>query len=371
MNHWPNVPQPILDSAAAGEEALLAAIRQRGGTPIAVGKTSTFLFVGEAEAVGLHHWMDVFRPLPPFQRIPGTPLWALTVELPERSRIEYKLSVKRHGRRRLLLDHLNPRRARDPFGTNSLVTGPGYVRPAWSLPADSVPAGTLEDIEIKSAAFGDTRIARLYLGPGIDRAAPVPLLIAHDGSEYVEFAALTAVLDNLIDAGELPPLACALSDPGERNREYTGDDRHAAHLVDELIPAVAGKVLVDPQRRVCLGASLGGVASLHAAWSYPEAFSGLILQSGSFVRALGGRHRRGPVFIPVVRFMREFESRPRPLPRRVHVSCGRFDGLIADNRLMASELRTRGVEVGYDEAPDGHNWENWRDRLRAGLLHTL
>ena len=22
---------------------------------------------------------------------------------------------------------------------------------------------------------------------------------------------------------------------------------------------------------------------------------------------------------------------------------------------------------GYEEARDGHNWENWRDRLRSGL----
>jgi len=370
MNHWPTVPQPILDSAAAGDDSLLAAIRERGGTPLEDGRSSTFLFVGEAEAVGLHHWMDVFRPLPPFERVPGTPLWALTVQLPEESRIEYKLSIKRHGRRRLVLDHLNPRRARDPFGTNSLVTGPGYVRPEWSLPADSVPAGTLQSIEIESAAFGDTRTARLYLPRGVDRQ-PIPLLIAHDGSEYAEFASLTVVLDNLIDAGDLPPLACVLSDPGDRNREYTADERHAAHIVDELIPAVAERVSLDPRRRVCLGASLGGVASLHAAWLYPGVFSGLVLQSGSFVTALGGRNRRGPVFAPVVEFMREFRSQRRPLPPRIHISCGRFDGLIVENRVMASLLRAGGAEVGYDEAPDGHNWENWRDRLRAGLFHTL
>ena len=26
-----------------------------------------------------------------------------------------------------------------------------------------------------------------------------------------------------------------------------------------------------------------------------------------------------------------------------------------------------GMEVRYVEARDGHNWENWRDRLREGL----
>jgi enterochelin esterase family protein len=133
---------------------------------------------------------------------------------------------------------------------------------------------------------------------------------------------------------------------------------------------VAKQVTIDPERRIVLGASLGGVASLHAAWRHPGVFSALILQSGSFVAALGGRHRRGPVFAPVVSFMMEFAAEPGPLPERIHVSCGRFDGLIADNRALVAQLNERDVDVGFEEAPDGHNWENWRDRLRAGLIHA-
>ena len=29
--------------------------------------------------------------------------------------------------------------------------------------------------------------------------------------------------------------------------------------------------------------------------------------------------------------------------------------------------RPTGMAVHYTEARDGHNWENWRDRLREGL----
>jgi enterochelin esterase family protein len=370
MNLLPVVPQPILDAARADRERLPAAIHDAGGSPLQEGRTTTFLYVGEAEAVGLHHWMDTFPRLPPFTRYPGTDLWTLTVELPERSRIEYKLSIKGPGRRRLVLDHLNPRRARDPFGTNSVVTGPLYERPDWSLPRPDVVAGTLRDIEIESMVFGDTRRARLYL-PAKPGSTPLPLLVAHDGSEYAEFAALTVVLDNLIDAGELPALACVLSDPHDRTAEYAGEDRHADHLVHELVAAVADIVSIDPGRRVAVGASLGGVASLHAAWRHPGAFSGLILQSGSFVTALGGPHRRGRVFAPVVDFMGAFLPDPGPLPGRIHLSCGRFDGLAADNRALVHRLEEHGLEVVYEEVPDGHNWENWRDRLRAGLVHTF
>jgi enterochelin esterase family protein len=34
---------------------------------------------------------------------------------------------------------------------------------------------------------------------------------------------------------------------------------------------------------------------------------------------------------------------------------------------MVPFFREIGMDVRYVEAKDGHNWENWRDRLREGL----
>jgi enterochelin esterase family protein len=30
-------------------------------------------------------------------------------------------------------------------------------------------------------------------------------------------------------------------------------------------------------------------------------------------------------------------------------------------------LQQSGMQVRFSESRDGHNWENWRDRLREGL----
>jgi enterochelin esterase-like enzyme len=370
MNASSPVPQPILVAAGEGRDQARRAIRTAGGSPLQAGRNTTFVFVGDVEEVGLHHWMDIFPHTPPMHRHEGTDLWSITIDVPERSRIEYKLSVLDKGHRRLILDPLNRRRARDPFGTNSVVTGPMYERPEWSLPRIDVPSGSFTDIPIESAAFGDRRTVRLYC-PAMDGNTSLPLLVAHDGSEYVEFAALSVVLDNLIARGDIPPVACVLSDPGDRRREYTGDDRHADHIVEEVLPAIALAQPIDTGAIVAMGASLGGVASLHLADRHPGVFSGLVLHSGSFVTRLGGRFRRGPVFAPVVAFMEGFTPEPGDLPHLVHMSCGRFDGLVHDNRVLAARLSDLGVDVAYDEVEDGHNWENWRDRLRTGLRHVF
>ena len=50
------------------------------------------------------------------------------------------------------------------------------------------------------------------------------------------------------------------------------------------------------------------------------------------------------------------------------MSCGIYESLIYENRSLVPLLhRARACSVRYVEARDGHNWENWRDRLREAL----
>jgi len=123
-----------------------------------------------------------------------------------------------------------------------------------------------------------------------------------------------------------------------------------------------------PSSRGLMGASLGAVASLSAAWRYPGTFGRLLLQSGSFAFTdIGDRNARGPLFDPIVALMNHYRADPIPMAERVFVSCGMYESLIYENRSLVPLLTATGMEVRYVEARDGHNWENWRDRLREGL----
>ena len=84
-----------------------------------------------------------------------------------------------------------------------------------------------------------------------------------------------------------------------------------------------------------------------------------------------GEHDRGPVFDPVVRFVNAFRTAPGRPTEQAFVSCGVYESLIYYHRAMVPLLQDAGVQVRAREANDGHNWENWRDRLREGLSYLF
>ena len=117
-----------------------------------------------------------------------------------------------------------------------------------------------------------------------------------------------------------------------------------------------------------MGASFGAVASLSRPCAAPETYGSLLLMSGSFVFTdIGTDHGGGPVFDPVVKFVNQYRSRPTQVADRLFVSCGVYEPLIFPNRSMVPTFESAGMTVRYVEARDGHNWENWRDRLRDAL----
>ncbi len=217
---------------------------------------------------------------------------------------------------------------------------------------------------------GGSRSIRVYLPERVREVSRYPLLIAHDGPDFVRYSDLRTVLDNLIYRLEIPPLIVVLTESPERLTEYAGDPRHAQHLVEEVLPLIQSRLPVDddPASRGLLGASFGAVASLSTAWRYPGVFGRLLLLSGSFAFSdIGTHHERGPVFDPVVRFVNAFRDDPGRPSEKIFLSCGIYESLIYENRSMLPLLQGTGMEIRYVEARDGHNWENWRERLREGL----
>ena len=58
-------------------------------------------------------------------------------------------------------------------------------------------------------------------------------------------------------------------------------------------------------------------------------------------------------------------DRTRPNPAQ-HVGMGPLK-VVTHPLRCETPLRRSGMRLRYRESRDGHNWENWRDRLRESL----
>ena len=334
--------------------------------PIVEGTQVTFVYRGPAHGVFLQHWIRALPSQQPFHAMPGTDLWHLTLELPRQSRIEYKLGLEPG---QLIRDPLNPHEALDPFGANSVVHTEGYETPDWTQPDPEARVGEIREHMLPSRAFGDHRPVQVYVPARYRERRRYPLLVVHDGADFLRFAALQTVLDNLIHRLEIPPLVCALTSSPDRLNEYADDERHARFLVDELLPTMEESYSLrnDAGSRGLLGSSFGAVAALSTGWRRPGVFDRMCLLSGSFLFTDIGEHDGGPAFDRVVEFMRAFRREPGHPARQVFVGCGVYEPMIYYNRSLIPLLQSTGMRVRFVEARDGHNWQNWRDRLREGL----
>jgi enterochelin esterase family protein len=246
----------------------------------------------------------------------------------------------------------------------------GYAVPAWVHHDPEARPGELVEGSVHSAALGRDQPLTTYLPARFDRRLRYPLLVVHDGSDYLHYAAMKTVLDNLIHRLDVEPLIAVFIPPGDRLTEYANHGPHARFVARELLPLLAERFpLLDvPEGRCLMGSSFGGIASLSTAVRHPGVFGSLLLQSASLVFTdIGFEHGGGPAFDPVVRFVNRYRSNPTRPVDRIAMSCGVYEPLITPNRSMVPVFRGAGMTVRYTEARDGHNWENWRDGLRDSL----
>jgi enterochelin esterase-like enzyme len=346
----------------------------RQDVPIVEGGRCTFLYRGEVDEVRLIHRIFGLPERIPLRRLPGTDLWYVVVELPEGSRIEYQLEVARGEQSERINDPMNRRLAHSPLGSSSVCYARGYEVPKWTQPDPVSRSGSLIDLVVPSRALRRDCQVTLYLPARFRRTSRYPLLIAHDGGDYLRYASATTVLDNLIHQLDVAETIVAFVSPGDRLVEYANSAAHARYLTAELVPRLESELPLAavPSARCLMGASLGAVAALSTAYRYPGSYGSLLLQSGSFVFTdIGNDHGGGPAFEPVVRFVNRYRAAPRRVAERVFVSCGVYEPLIIRNRSMVPTFEAAGMAVRYVEARDGHSWENWRDRLREGLSWIL
>jgi enterochelin esterase family protein len=337
--------------------------------PIVEDSCVTFVYRGQADAVVLEHWIYGLPSAQPFTRMRDSDIWFLIQEVPEGSRIEYRFVVVRRGKREFLLDPLNEHQTENPSGRTSVLHAKGYEYPEWAENDPEAREGTFEEITVPSEAFGDKRRLDIYVPARFRTSRRYPLLIVFDGWNFLNFASLKTVLDNLIYRLEVAPMIVALLDNVDWRKEEVADPIRARFVAEELVPALEDRYPINPRRsaRGLMGASYGALGALAVAWRHPGVFERVLLQSCSFAFPKEADYDLPSAVDPVVDFVSAFPDDAGRPAERVFLSCGVYESRIHENRSLLTLLQAAKVHVRYVEPKDGHNWGNWRDRLREGL----
>jgi len=203
---------------------------------------------------------------------------------------------------------------------------------------------------------------RLHEIGGTTRAR---VLVVLDGPEYQKQMRLVTLLRRLVERGEVKPHRVALVTPEERMETYSASAAYARSLATELEP-LAG-------RRVGIGASLGGLALLHAQRTQPHLFAGLFLQSGSyFRRRTDSQEARFGRFARVDRFVGGvLNGRGEPSPVPATITCALDEENYENNAAVAKALAQQGYPVDFHAARGGHDWPTWRRALESYLPPLL
>ncbi len=347
------LPDPGRRDAAL--DALWDSLQAAGRFPFVCGDSVAFLWRGEAGTVTFCGDFDGWQPTPPRAlRLGASDVWRQEEVFPADARLDYK--IVRDGA--WLLDPRNPRTQRGGFGDNSELRMPAYVPSPWVERRPDVPQGHVAITNLASAALGYTVAYGVYLPAGGDTLRNLPVIYVTDGQEYADprMGSMTIVLDNLIAAGAIRPVAAVFIDPrvGGRNlraEQYVLNPAFLAFVITELVPAVerTWPVSRDRRDRAILGTSLGGVNSAWFALQAPDVFGHAAIQSPAC-------HVRDGAIVDLY----------RQAPRRdvdLFLSWGTQHDFGEDTARFRRVLADKGWTVRELEVDEGHSWGSWRAQL--------
>lgn len=380
-------PQAVLALAKAGRGPV---VELAGG---ARGYDVTFVFSGRRRAprdVGL------FCPALPggFARLQdlGGGVFANTTRLPSGTRVPYhfcldpparldsaRLAALARSPEGRQIDYLNPDfdqislRGLRMRIVDSLLVLPGAPQAPPAGPRPDVPAGSLEELTIRSRELGRSKEIVIHHPAARLTDGPHPLVLLLQGNEEWQGKAF---LDNLMSSGQVPPFtAVVLTERSvtARLRDFTSGAAHSRFITSELWPALAERDLTAGPAVAVAGYSAGGLAAAALAADEPGLFPRLAVISGALHLAPGTDPQRGDA--GAARLLDRFRQQDA-VPLRAYLATGWYEdawdpGIQASTTELAGVLSARGTDVRFDTGPTGHDTVSARAYLAEGLRWLL
>lgn len=267
---------------------------------------------------------------------------------------------------------------------------PAYTAESYAQPG--VPKGELSDKMVhvsKDIYPGMETNYWVYLPARYDAVEPAALMIWQDGQLLAGrndeaicilcpgLVRILEVTDNLTHRDEIPVMVHlfvqAGTKDGENMRSVQYDsvtDRYPRFLLEELLPEVWAKYNIrrDGYSHAIQGQSSGGIAAFNAGWHYPDQFSRIAVQHGTFtaVAFRNGEPEAGHEYPTRVR-------REEKRNLRVWISHGTEDyenewgSWPTQNLQMANSLKFRGYDFRYYLGNGDHHAAIWAAKLPEAM----
>ena len=343
-------------------EELLTRCRRKG-TPLMEDGKAVFIWFGETapRLMGDFNGWDEEEPVN--LQTAEENVWYFELELPNDAYIEYIYIDDQHER---VFDPFNHRKISNGIGkVNHFFYMPGGKPTPWMVRRYGFDPASISHTVLQAGNLlvGGKRTTHFYQPP-VDE--PVPLMVVWDGGDYLRRAKLASIVDNMIHAHRIRPIALAMLENGGPARmvEYSCSEATLWFILQYLLPEAHNRLnLVDaetnPGAYGVLGSSLGGLMALYTGLRLPHIFGRVLAQSGAY-------EIEGFDFVSSTLV----DHGPK-LPLKIWMDAGKFEYLIDTNRTMHKKLEARGYEVQYHEFSAGHNYAAWRDDLPRGLEYLF
>lgn len=318
-----------------------------------------FLYRGEANAIQIPGDMNGWTPESDIMtRIAGTDLWYRSKFFEHDARLDYKYVLNGSN---WILDPRNPYQVMGGFGPNSELRMPGFVQPPEIGNYPEIDHGSLRDSMFTSSNLGNTRRVRVYTPFGYSNEGECyPLLLVHDGLDYVNLAYATRILDYLIYHGQVAPLVAVFVPAVNRTPEYAGEQQDAfgRFITEELLPWIDSEyhTCSDPAHRGTAGASNGGNIALWLGVTFPQTFGLVCAQSPNVQQS-------------ITNILTEHDD----LGLKFYLDIGTYDidVLIPLTENLHELLQTQNYPQFYQVHHDGHSWGNWRAHFGQALTYLF
>jgi enterochelin esterase-like enzyme len=357
--------QSYIDNAPVDQRdaAVERFITSKGGTPIIENQTRlVFLaqdrngqsprIVGDFNgwAVTPHGYdMSIGKPT----RIDGTSWSYVESRAYTNARLEYVLFFDKDA----TPDPKNPRTVQAFAGPRSEVRMPFWIVQPEVDEAGTAPRGELVAETVTSRFLGGPRRVWFYLPPGYtaDTTTLLPVMYVLDGANYVEKMEVPRILDHLIANKSISPLIAVFVEPGERQEEYSRNQRWRAFMATELVPMVDKRfrTFSAPDQRVILGSSLSAYGAVDLAVEYPSLF--------------GLCAAMAPPEQTFSLIENQAKARAAVVSIKFFVLGGVYDAMIDGARRLRTTLDQYSAPVSYLEVSEGHNTNTFRGHLDDAL----